>query len=230
MLKKKPLVVAIAAAGLCMTAGSVTAVADQLQDVCGMTLTGDNGINCNFGLEIFTEDCKIDLDPGANLTINACNVDADGYLLDIDGDDDATLTFNGNATIANASKIDFDFDGRSSDNCVPDVITVVDYDFESNGAGKRQSRIIMNVHCGSIYVDFVNFNDFNADRMIWLKTADGDINIYGGTDNALLSSEDGAIKIFAGAEGKATIGNEVALSAGEISIVSQGGTSEVGSP
>jgi hypothetical protein len=231
MLKRNALFTAIAAAGCCIGAGNAFA-ATSLGEICGTTIAKDTTVDVNCGgvFEALTENCNVKLEKGANLNLNQCHVDADGYSVDIKGEKDAQFYLFGNGSITDASKIVVNMSGYEDGNCYSAsdaVVYMTDYYL---GASRENGIIDIKVSCGDIYAELYGESDYIfADKYLNLQADKGDVDVYGYDEpyNELGSAADGAVSVKAGGDGQATI-DGVNVEAGSIMITSGGGTSWVG--
>jgi hypothetical protein len=227
MQKRKVLFTAIAAAGLC--AGASQALAGSptpVGDICGTTIAKDTDdyVNCGYGFETLTENCNVKLEKGANLNLNQCNVDADGYSVEFKGEKNARISFNGNGSISDASKIVVNMTGYEN-GCVGNVVYLDNYDLQATGS---DGLIDIKVSCGDIWV-YLDYSNIYGEKYVNLQADKGNVYVSGNPSFSqyLRSEASGVLSLKGGGGGQVTV-DEVNLEAGTILLTSGGGTSFVG--
>lgn len=231
MRTRKPLVAAMAATGLCFSLGSVLAGTPPVfSDLCGTTVETDTNHYCDES-ETLTKNCKISVASGVYLRIDGCRTDADGYKVEISGDSNATLRFN-NGSLADASKIEVEFEGSDDDeNCTSHGIIDVDrYEMSANGDGPKDGKIKFSTECGNIDFDLGNgYGNISVAGVFGVETGDGNIDLmdYSGY-GSVSANPDGKIEINAGGDNGRVSSSGVEYSGGTIKITSEGGSGYVG--
>ena len=168
------------------------------KDLCGRELTKNTLTNCADSPETLTANCRIDVSADATLAIEACDVDADGYEVDIRGFDNASLIVT-DSNIDDPSEFLAIFqEGSEATNLCPNskdvAISLNNVDIgEESDSGTDLIRLeTRNGPSNSGTIEIVDStlsaNNNGSNARIVLKAEEGDICV---DDTTLLSVQDG---------------------------------------
>jgi hypothetical protein len=233
-LKQKPLVLALAAAGLSIMSGPVLAASvDSINELCGTTVSENTTAGCRTSpvwpyAETLTGDCSIDVADGVGLVLSGCEIDADGYKVEISGGEDATMIMTNGALIG-AAKIDIDFEGPEYPDCYNPAISVTNnYDLGADGDGPKDGKITMSTDCGRISIS--SGSSIVAGNKVDI-TASGSVYLFGSYVSAGITNDPnvGVIKITAQGDINSTIDSyDTTYEAGDIQFKQAGNGAFVG--